>query len=170
MIPNDSLLVFMDQQLSLLTDEKPVIISNKDSKCDFEVKKVSGIPPTEIKEDDLSDIMLNGIEKVIEKLILIPEICTHSILRGGNGSGKSTSLLQIKRKCEERHFIFCKIVECKRLIGKMAELIRRELEAGLKGCEERFPAAILLDDLDALFAAQNAENEQNFAEGNYLNS
>ena len=175
-IPNDSLLVFVQHQFSILTEKEPVILSkNEDySNCEFEVKPVNGIPPTEVinkEEETLSGILLNGIEDVIEKLLLTTDgITTHSVLRGENGSGKSTCLRQIKRKCEEEHFIFCGIVECKRLIGKKAELIRKETESCLKRCEEKFPAAVLFDDLDALFSAQNAENEQNYAEGNYLNS
>ena len=76
---------------------------------------------------------------------------------------------QIAKKCEEEKFVFSKIIDCKRLIGRKAELIFRELEAAVKICKRRFPSVLLLDDVDGLFTKQNAENEQNYAEGNYLN-
>ena len=122
------------------------------------------------RDDYLSAIFLDGVKEVMEKLLLAPELVTHSILKGETGCGKTTALEQIKRKFGYEKYVFCRLVSCRKMIGKKVEVIQKEISSLYQDCIERQPSAILFDDLDSLCAAQNAEGGENLAEGNYLHA
>ncbi len=158
-IPNDSLIVLKDRNCSILTRDDPVIAINEDN---FDIKDVVSINRSDQVQTDV--MVLSGVEKVVD--LLLSGIRFNVLLQGETGSGKSTTLKQIAKKCRE-NFIFAKIVECKKLIGKKAELVDRDLKAASKLCHRRRPAVLILDDLDALFIQEKIE--ENRAEANYVN-
>ena len=86
------------------------------------------------------------------------------LIVGPKGSGKTTGLYQMARKlsspCVEsdtnqyiptKSSYYCHIVECKSLIGKRPDIIRRQFVEILEECAYRGPPSIVFfDDLDTL--------------------
>ena len=96
------------------------------------------------------------------------------LIVGPKGSGKSTGLYQMTQKlsspCVESHInqyiptkssYYCHIVECKSLIGKRPDIIRRQFVEILEQCAYRGPPSIVFfDDLDTLCRpVSGVENE-----------